>query len=114
MAYSSSNSGANWTLPVVMPQLKESSFCSDPVLAYASDGSRVYYAYMDIKSFFEETETTFTIIDDWDIVVSFSDDNGKTWAGPVVALDGNPTSTAFDINTGEIIAFDPGFLYDKP
>ncbi|HLF74080.1 MAG TPA: sialidase family protein [Anaerolineales bacterium] len=114
VVYTSSNSGANWSLPVAMPQLTEISFCSDPVLAYAPDGSRVYYAYMDIKSFVDFTETTITFTDDWDIVVSFSGDNGKTWTGPVVALDGDLTSITFDINTGEILEFEPGFLYDKP
>ena len=114
VAYTSSNSGASWTSPVAMLQLTETSFCSDPVLAYAPDGSRVYYAYMDIKSSFEETPTTITFTDDWDIVVSFSDDNGKTWTGPVMALDGDPTSVTFDINTGELLDFEPGFQYDKP
>ena len=114
VVYKSSNGGSSWSLPVVMPQLTETSFCSDPVLAYAPDGSRVYYAYMDIKSFFEETEETFTFIDDWDIVVSYSDDNGASWTGPIVALDGAPTFITFDIETGEVIEFHPGFLYDKP
>ncbi|HEY5573236.1 MAG TPA: sialidase family protein [Anaerolineales bacterium] len=114
VAYTSSNGGSSWSLPVVMPQLTEISSCSDPVLAYAPGGSRVYYAYMDIKFSFEETETTITFIDDWDIVVSYSDNNGASWAGPVVALDGDPTSITFDIETGEIIEFDPGFVYDKP
>ena len=74
VAYTSSNGGASWTSPVAMPQLTGTSFCSDPVLAYSPDGSRVYYAYMDIKSSAEETPTTITFTDDWDIVVSFSDD----------------------------------------
>jgi hypothetical protein len=71
-----------------MPQLTPGSNCSDPVLAYAPDGSRVFYAYMDIKG------------NDWDIVVNYSDDDGATWLPvPVVALNspGGPT-----------------FRYDKP
>jgi len=114
VAFTSGNGGSSWSLPVVMPQLTEVSSCSDPVLAYAPDGSRVYYAYMDIKSTFEETETTFTFIDDWDIIVSYSDNNGASWTGPILALDGDPTIITFDIETGEIIEFDPGFEYDKP
>ena len=114
VAYTSSNGGANWTSPVAMPHLTGTSFCSDPVLAYAPDGSRVYYAYMDIKSTVEETPTTITFTDDWDIVVSFSDDNGKTWTGPAIALDGDPSSFTFDIVTGELLDFEPGFQYDKP
>ena len=114
VAYTSSNGGASWTSPVAMLHLTEISNCSDPVLAYAPDGSRVYYTYMDIKSTFEETATTVTFNDDWDIVVSYSDDNGKTWTGPVLALDGDPTSITFDIETGEVLDLEPGFLYDKP
>jgi len=114
VAYRSSNGGASWTSPVAMPHLTEISNCSDPVLAYAPDGSRVYYAYMDIKSTAEETPTTITFMDDWDIVVSYSDDNGGTWTGPVIALDGDPSSITFDIETGELLELEPGFQYDKP
>lgn len=114
VAYTSSNGGASWTSPIPMPHLTETSFCSDPVLAYAPDGSRVYYTYMDIKSTVEETATTITFNDDWDIVVSYSDNNGKTWTGPVLALDGDPTSITFDIETGEVLDFEQGFQYDKP
>lgn len=85
LAYRSSDHGATWSAPVTMPRLTPFSSCSDPVLAYAPDGSRVYYAYMDIKGV------------NWDIVVSYSDDDGATWTGPVIALDALP-----------------GFLYDKP
>ena len=114
VAYRSSNGGSSWTPPVAMPQLTDVSNCSDPVLAYAPDGSRVYYTYMDIKTFFEETPTTITFMDDWDIVVSFSDDDGQNWTGPFIALDGDPTTITFDIETGEILFFEPGFQYDKP
>jgi len=114
VAYTSSNGGTSWTSPIAMPLLTDISFCSDPVLAYAPDGSRVYYAYMDIKSTVEETATTVTFNDDWDIVVSYSDDNGASWTGPTVALDGDPTSITFDIETGELLDFEPGFQYDKP
>ena len=114
VAYTSSDSGISWSFPVAMPLLTDISFCSDPVLAYAPDGKRVYYAYMDIKSTVEETATTITFTDDWDIVVSYSDDDGKSWTGPVVALDGDPSSFTFGIDTGELLDFEPGFLYDKP
>lgn len=112
--YTSSNGGVNWTSPVAMPLLTDLSFCSDPVLAYSPDGGRVYYAYMDIKSTVEETATTITFNDDWDIVVSFSDDNGQTWDGPNLVLDGDPSSFTLDIETGEILDFEPGFMFDKP
>jgi hypothetical protein len=80
----SSDGGMSWSAPFAMPQL--GGQCSDPVLAYAPDGSRVFYAYMDVKT------------SDWDILVSYSDNNGATWRGPFIALDG--------------IA--PGVNYDKP
>jgi hypothetical protein len=86
VAYMSSDNGATWSAPFTMPQLSPSSVCADPVLSYAPDGSRVYYAYMDIKP-----------NNDWDIVVSYSDNDGQSWTGPIVALDAQP-----------------GFLYDKP
>jgi hypothetical protein len=86
VAYRSSDNGATWSAPFTMPQLGDSSECADPVLSYAPDGSRVYYAYMDIKP-----------NNDWDIVVSYSDNDGQSWTGPIIALDAQP-----------------GFLYDKP
>jgi hypothetical protein len=86
VAYRSSDNGATWSEPFTMPQLSPSSVCADPVLSYAPDGSRVYYAYMDIKP-----------NNDWDIVVSYSDNDGQSWTGPIIALDAQP-----------------GFLYDKP
>ncbi|RQS60055.1 exo-alpha-sialidase [Burkholderia sp. Bp8963] len=87
VAYASSDGGASWNSGVIMQQLDPSSICSDPVLAYAPDGSRVYMAYMDIL-----VSTTFNIL------VSHSDDNGLTWSAPVIALQGNPAA----------------YLYDKP
>src|SRR5262245_12149312 len=86
VAYRSSDNGTTWTAPFTMPQLSDSSVCADPVLSYAPDGSRVFYAYMDMKQ-----------NNDWDIVVSYSDDDGQSWTGPIIALDAQP-----------------GFLYDKP
>jgi hypothetical protein len=88
VAYTSADGGATWSAPFVMPQLTALSQCSDPVLAYAPDGSRVYYAYMDVKGGI-----------DWDIVVSYSDDDGQTWTGPILVLDASVQG---------------GFLYDKP
>jgi len=76
VAHYSRDGGKTWSYaPIFMPHLTHESECSDPVLAYAPDGSRVYYAYMDIK-----------FATQFDVVVSYSDDDGKTWKGPVVAL----------------------------
>ncbi len=85
----SSDGGRSWSAPVLMPQLTGTSQCSDPVLAYSPDGRRVFYAYMDIKDFPAA---------DYDIVVSYSSDDGASWIGPFIALDGAADA----------------FLYDKP
>jgi hypothetical protein len=107
VAYRSLDGGTTWSTPVAMPQLTATSQCSDPVLAYAPDGSRVYYAYMDIKSAFTDAPPTFML--DVDILVSYSDDDGATWIGPVVALNGAPTITVLDPPSVRA-----GFDYDKP
>jgi hypothetical protein len=107
LAYTSADHGATWSAGVAMPQLTASSECSDPVLAYAPDGSRVYYAYMDIKMIFIEAPPTLTL--DFDILLSYSDDDGATWVGPVVALNGAPTTIVFDP-----FSVTAGFEYDKP
>jgi hypothetical protein len=119
VAYVSRNKGATWSAPIVMAQLTPESFCSDPVLAYAPDGRRVYYAYMDIK--FSETivgdpqnPDLVTVESDLDVVVSHSDNDGRRWSGPVVALNGDPWSVTFDPETGELVEFEPGFDFDKP
>ena len=113
-AYTSPDSGVTWSSPQIMPLLTADSFCSDPVLAYAPDGKRVYYAYMDVKFLEEVTPTTIVFTEDLDILVSYSDNNGKTWKGPVIALNGDPTIFTFDLVTFELLEFDPGFSYDKP
>jgi hypothetical protein len=84
----SSDGGRSWSAPAVMPQLTATSQCSDPVLAYSPDGRRVFYAYMDIKD----------SPADYDILVSYSTDDGASWVGPFIALDA----------AGDV------FLYDKP
>ena len=103
VAYNSLDSGKTWSAPIPMPQLPNGR-CSDPVLAFSPDGSRVYYAYMDIKQYFNWLQ----YFSDLDIVVDYSDDGGQTWVGPIVALDGAPTT--YDFTTG---IYTPGFQYDK-
>jgi hypothetical protein len=89
VAYTSSDGGETWSAPVALPHPTDDSRCSDPVLAYNADGSRVYYAYLDIRGVRPDG--------DFDILVSYSDDDGKSWSAPVVALDGGG-----------------GLTYDKP
>jgi len=114
-AYYSSNGGKNWNGPIFMPQLTPESMPSDPVLAFAPNGSRVYFAYMDIKEYLDFTNYPLVALtDDWDIVVSYSDNGGATWTGPIIALDGNPAAALINWETGEIVSLlDPGFVYDK-
>jgi hypothetical protein len=119
VAYVSRDKGSTWSAPIVMAQLTPESFCSDPVLAYAPDGRRVYYAYMDIK--ISETivgdpqnPDLVTLTSDLDVVVSHSDNDGRQWSRPVLALDGDPSSVTFDPETGELVDFEPGFDFDKP
>ncbi len=123
VAYTSNDRGATWSAPIVMAQLTSASNCSDPVLAYAPDGSRAYYSYMDIKSMIDTTNLPgfFTVTVDFDIVVSYSDDNGSTWSLPRVALDADPyvlTYTPCPVPPfppgsycGQVT--DPGYSYDK-
>lgn len=114
VAYASSDGGLTWTAPATMPLLSAISQCSNPVVAYAPDGSRVFYAYMDIKSTVEETEFTITRTDDWDVLVSTSDDNGMTWTAPAIALNGMPSSSVYDLTAGEYVSFQNGLNYDLP
>jgi hypothetical protein len=86
VAFTSSDGGATWSAGVVMPQLTPASMCSDPVLAYAPDGSRVYYGYLDIKLPSVEV----------DVLVSHSDDDGQTWSPPVIALKSVAGAIFFD------------------
>jgi hypothetical protein len=92
VVFTSSDGGRSWSEPLTMPMLTPESVCSDPVLVYAPDGNRAYYAYMDIKP---------PSLGGFDIVVSFSDDDGQTWVGPIIALDGT--------SLGPV-----AFMYDKP
>jgi hypothetical protein len=121
VVFTSDDGGAHWSAGVPMPQLTATSSCSDPVLAYAPDGSRVYYSYMDIKNVQVGGPPLFTITTDFDIVVSYSDDNGATWSGPVVALNGDPYTVTYSpcpsppFPPGSFcgVLTEPGYAFDK-
>lgn len=124
VAYTSSNRGASWSGPIPMPLLTPASENSDPVVVYAPDGSRVYYACMDVKTVLDFTffPFFFTVTQDLDIVVSYSDDNGTSWTGPVIALNGDSFTITFTpcpsppFPPGSFcgVITEPGFVYDKP
>jgi hypothetical protein len=119
--YTSNDGGAVWSTGAAMPQLTATSSCSDPVLAYAPDGSRVFYSYMDIKNVQVGSPPNFTITSDWDILVSYSDDNGATWSNPVVALNGDPYTVTVSpcpsppFPPGSLcgVLDEPGYAFDK-
>lgn len=111
VVYSSSDGGATWTSGSAMP-LRTGATCSDPVLAYAPDGTRVYYAYMDIRQTVSSGPTGTFVTRDFDIVVSSSDDNGATWSAPVTALDADPSTIRTSPPPQTIT--ETGFSYDKP
>jgi hypothetical protein len=107
-AYASSDRGATWSAGVLLQQIQGQ--CSDPVVAYAPDGSRVYYAYMDVFSQLTVAAGRPTFMERFDILVSHSDDNGTTWSAPAVALAGQTLIIKF--SPFQIVQ--PGFDYDKP
>ncbi len=63
VAFYSHDGGATWSDPFPMPHQPQNldKFCSDPVLAYAPDGSRVYYSYMDITQIVDFGPTVITV-----------------------------------------------------
>ncbi len=123
VAYTSGDGGATWSAAILMPHLTAASTCSDPVIAYGPDGSRAYYSYMDIKVVTDSTNfpASITRAVDFDIVVSYTDDDGDTWSPARIALDGDPYVLTFTpcpsppfppgSYCGAITK--PGYSYDK-
>ena len=111
VVYISPDGGSSWSAGSQMP-LRTGASCSDPVIVYAPDGARVYYAYMDILATTSSGPSGILVMQDLDIVVSHSDDDGATWAAPVIALNGDPFTIR--VNPLPQIIVDPGFVYDKP
>ena len=114
VVYTSADAGMTWSAPVPVPMLSAISTCSNPVVAYAPDGSRAYYAYMDVKVSREEVGINRTTIIDWDILIRTSLNNGNTWTEPVIALDGAQSTFVYDTVVGEYIETYPGFNYFRP
>lgn len=113
--YISTNGGASWSTPVLVPLLTEDSRCKNPVVAYAPDGSRVYYAYVNDRYTYQSaSSTTVNVTIDLDILVRTSYDNGMTWSEPVIALDGTPTSYILYFQSGQYAEFVSGISYYRP
>lgn len=81
VAYRSSDGGETWSSPVNLPLLVAGDQCSDPVVRWAPDGSKVYAIYMNIGS---------SVID---IVVSSSTNSGASWSTPKIAIPGSASSS---------------------
>lgn len=102
VAYRSLDGGATWVKGPELPLRYSTDFCSDPIVRWAPDSSRVYAAYMSIRN---NTATA-------DIVVTNSTNNGVTWSTPIVALAGS-TATFYDKPWMDVHEAFPG-LYTNP
>jgi hypothetical protein len=79
-AYRSSNAGQTWTKSF-LPVLFSGDICSDPIIRWAPDGSKVYATYI---SYNPGAGTS-------NIVVTKSTNNGVSWSTPVIAIPGSTT-----------------------
>nr|BAJ49348.1 hypothetical protein HGMM_F01D06C15 [Candidatus Caldarchaeum subterraneum] len=90
-SFRSADGGMTWTgptpLPLPSPPTGYVVWCSDPVVRYSPDGSKVYAAYMAI--FCDPDDCDNTIYSH--IVVSRSTNNGQSWGAPVIAIPGGST-----------------------
>lgn len=115
--------GRTFSPPVFLPLLGASSFCGDPVLAWAPNGSRLFAAYRDFRVGLEELVPgpgevlRFRSFGDVDVLVSRSDDGGLSWSTPVVALDGDPwsyTVSCKGVFPCDLEDVDPGLYFERP
>jgi hypothetical protein len=90
VAYRSTDGGETWSNKILLPLLEEDDFCQEPVVRWApNDGAdpdaetRVYVVYVSVR---ENLSTS-------DIVVSYSNNEGRNWIGPIVAIAGVPGDT---------------------
>lgn len=77
VTYRSTNGGATWSSPKNLP-LVPGTVCSDPVVRWSPDGSKVYASYLSYDS-----TNSYAL-------VSRSTDGGITWSSPVKAITAAP------------------------
>jgi hypothetical protein len=89
--------GRRWSEPVRLPTLSDTSDCGAPALAYSPDGRYLYAAYQDQRTTFTFlTPDTYRKDSDFDVVVSRSSDDGRTWSPAVLALDAAASSSTIE------------------
>jgi len=103
-AYVSTDGGENWSDGISLPLPNGVDNCVHPVVRWApADGTdsdkniRVYAAYVALHEEEDDGEPLTTS----DIVVSFSNNDGKTWSTPVTAIAG------YSGNGEQEMLFDP-------
>jgi hypothetical protein len=82
----STDAGATWSSPVLLPTTRPGDFCSDPIARASRDGAYFYIAYMSIRPFGQTN----------DIVVFRVNGNFSGTSGPFVAVQGNANGDFFD------------------
>ncbi len=115
--------GSTWSAPVFLPMLTGTSLCPDaPALAYAADGHTLFAAYRDFKGGQIPLEpppgggTRKRYFQETDILLSRSEDDGRTWSAPVLAIDGDGWSYVKEC-VGAVCTFldeDPGETLERP
>jgi hypothetical protein len=120
---SSVDRGGTWSAPVFLPMLSGTSLCPDvPALAYSLDGRTLLAAYRDVRGGRMSLEppagggTRTRILQDTDVLVSRSEDNGRTWSAPTIAVDGDDWSYVLECGGGActILDSDPGETLERP